>query len=108
VFFFGTAILIVQYYVDKFCLMRIWAPSAALGSEVAKFSRKYMFTIAVVAYAVISAYAFAGFPYDNLCRKDDPTFGAAGTYNIRNSTNTTVVEEDEFFVFCGTFVLLGI
>jgi hypothetical protein len=101
-FFFGTAILIVQYYTDKFCLMRIWASSASLGSEVAKFSRKYFFSFAVVAYAVISAYAFAGFPYDNLCMEDNPKLGAAGTYTVTNDVNTTVLEvsNNEFFVFC--------
>ena len=104
VFFFGTAILIVQYYADKFCLMRIWANSAALGSEVAKFSRKYFFTIAVVAYAVISAYAFAGFPYDNLCRKKQPQFGAAGTYYVENKPYP--VTEDEVFVYCGKWFML--
>jgi hypothetical protein len=103
VFFFGTAILIVQYYADKFCLMRIWANSASLGSEVAKFSRKYFFTMAVVAYAVISAYAFAGFPYDNLCREINPQFGAAGSYTVTNNVNTTTYEvtQNEIFVFCG-------
>jgi hypothetical protein len=97
-FFFGTAILIGQYYTDKFCLMRIWADSASLGSEVAKFSRKYFFSFAVVAYAVISAYAFAGFPYDNLCRKDNPDFGAAGNFVV--NITTYEVTEDQFFVYC--------
>ena len=99
VFFFGTAILIVQYYADKFCLMRIWANSAALGSEVAKFSRKYFFSIAVVAYAVISAYAFAGFPYDNLCRSESPQFGGAGNYSVSGEPYPVTI--DEIFVFCG-------
>jgi len=106
-FFFGTAILIVQYYVsygrhvlsfrdyfpreidvsnlffpkktDKFCLMRIWGYSPFVGSEVAQFSRKYFFSGAILAYAIISAYAWAGFPYDNLCPTG--TFGAARVYN---------------------------
>ena len=101
VFFFGTAILAVQYYTDKFSLMRIWSNNACLGSEVAKLSRKYFFSFAVVAYAIISAYAFAGFPYDNLCLPDDETTGADRTYTVSNATFTTIdVTDPRYFVFC--------
>lgn len=90
--------------------MRIWANSPFLGSEVAQFSRKYFFSGAVVAYAIISAYAWAGFPYDNLCRQENPQSGAAGTFDVtlasdlnsNNSQNvmTINVAEDDFFVYC--------
>jgi hypothetical protein len=92
-FFFGAAILFVQYYVrspnrivpqgvsiansrtqpsmlaffnsqtDKYCLMRIWASSSSLGGELAKFSRRYFFSGALLAMAIVSAYAYAQFPY---------------------------------------------
>jgi hypothetical protein len=94
-FFFGAAILFVQYYVrspngithrsvsiacqltnstvymlaffnsqtDKYCLMRIWASSSTLGGELAQFSRRYFFSGALLAMAIVSAYAYAQFPY---------------------------------------------
>lgn len=105
-FFFGTAILIVQYYTDKYCLLRIWASTAAIGGEVARFSRRYFFSAAVVAYAVINAYVWAGFPYSNLCETDNPRTGAAGTYtdailgNGERRSEDIVVEQDPFVVFC--------
>jgi hypothetical protein len=72
---------------------------------VAQFSRKYFFTGAVLAYAIISAYTFAGFPYDNLCRLDNPTRGVAGLYQdvvLGNGTTTDIdVTIDEEFKFCG-------
>ena len=39
-FFFGFAILLVQYYTDKFCLLRIWGFSPSLGSNLARYSRR--------------------------------------------------------------------
>lgn len=38
-----------------------------LGPKISQFSRKYFFTVAVLAMAVMSSYYWAGFPFDNLC-----------------------------------------
>lgn len=101
--------IIMSNQVDKFCLMRIWANSPHIGSEVARFSRKYFFSAAVVAYAVISSYQWAGFPYDNLCRsgKEDynPITGASRTYsNVvllnGNVLPSVTVRSDEYFQYC--------
>lgn len=91
-------------------MLRLWANSPIIGSEVARFSRKYFFSGAVLAYCIISAYAWAGFPYDNLCI--DPLAdvknrtGAAGIYNnvtlldgetvLKNVT----IENDTKYRFC--------
>ena len=79
-FFFGFAILIVQYWADKYCLMRIWGWSPELGSELASFSRRYFFSGSVVAYFLVSAYAWAQFPYDNVCDPVDPVYRAPASY----------------------------
>lgn len=60
-FLFGFAILFVQYHVDKFCLLRIWGFSPSLGSSLAKYSRRYFFTGATVAFIISSSYAWAQF-----------------------------------------------
>lgn len=102
-FFFGTAILIVQYYVDKYCLMRIWANTAFLGSELARFSRHYFFSGAVLAYAVISAYAWAGFPYDNLCDSNNTTEIDQTSVNITLGDGVDMeilVESHRSVLFC--------
>lgn len=57
----------MMFQVDKFCLMRIWSQNAFIGSELARFSRRYFFSGALLAYSIISAYVWAGFPYDNVC-----------------------------------------
>jgi len=85
--------------------MRIWSSSALLGSEVAKFSRTYFFSGAVLAYAIISAYAWAGFPYDNVCSPDNPiTYnGPAGPINVEFGNGTMgsiTLGQNSTFVFC--------
>ena len=69
-FFFGFLILFFQYFVDKFAMVRLWSWQPAIGSELAVFSRRYFFSSAALATCLVSAYAFAQFPYDNLCDKD--------------------------------------
>ena len=99
--------------------MRIWGYSPSLGSEVAQFSRRYFFSGAILAYALISAYAWAGFPYDNLCAVEDDSYGsAAGTYTnvviaskLIAEPQTITVDQSEYVKFCGqnwrAFVGLG-
>ena len=59
--------LFINYFTDRFGIMRTWKRAAHLGSEVSFISRKYFFSLANVAMAFISAYYWAGFPFDNLC-----------------------------------------
>lgn len=85
---------------DKYCLTRIWAWSPFIGNELARFSRRYFFSGAILAYAIISAYAWAQFPYDNICEPtQDATLGASGEYTTKEGTIT--VEQDTFVVYCG-------
>ena len=53
---------------------------------------------------ISSAYAFAGFPYDNLCQADNPEFGAAGRYTVFLGSDPSPreidVTRDEKFVYC--------
>lgn len=63
----------VQYYTDKYCLVRIWRRAAAIGPRLARISRRYFFTLAVMVFIVSSAYSWAQFPYDNVCDKEGST-----------------------------------
>lgn len=53
--------------------MRIWGWIPTIGSELPKFSRRYFFTGSVLAMAIISAYTWAQFPFDNLCVSTNST-----------------------------------
>jgi hypothetical protein len=86
--------------------MRIWSWTPELGSELASFSRRYFFSGSVVAYFLVSAYAWAQFPYDNVCDPDNPISRAPASYvNILVSSDEpnlrylTVVQSTEV-VFC--------
>lgn len=104
VFVFGFAILVVQYYTDKFCLVRIWRRAPFIGSNLARISRRYFFNIALVVFISSSAYAWAQFPYNNLCDRDT---GAAHTstqeFNnavLLNGTVANITVGEEAVYFC--------
>jgi hypothetical protein len=79
---------------DKFCLMRIWGWTPFIGSELARFSRRYFFSACCLALAFVSAYAWAQFPYDNLCDIEEYKGRArSGTYTNVTMLNKTVVSE---------------
>ena len=63
VFVFGFAIMLVQYFTDKFCLVRVWRMAPSVGANIARISRRYFFNIALVVFIASSAYSWAQFPY---------------------------------------------
>mmetsp|Transcript_2051 Transcript_2051/g.3256 ORF Transcript_2051/g.3256 Transcript_2051/m.3256 type:complete len:974 (-) Transcript_2051:276-3197(-) len=89
-YFICSASLIIAYYTDKFCLLRIWRPAPQLGNEVAEFSREYFFPVVVLALALVNGYLYAMFPYDNVCETDD----LAGTRYAGNYSYTPTDDPD--------------
>jgi len=65
-FFFGSVILTVQYYVDKFCLIRIWFQAPEAGIKVARKSN-FFFSLASVIGVMSSSYYWARFRFDDMC-----------------------------------------
>lgn len=61
--------LLVNFFTDRFSLMRTWKRAPMLGNTISSFSRKYFFSAAIVAMAIASSYYWSGFPFDNLCSK---------------------------------------
>jgi hypothetical protein len=73
-FYMAALALFINYFTDRFGIMRTWKRAAHLGSEVSFISRKYFFSIANMAMAFISAYYWSGFPFDNLCDRNNVLF----------------------------------
>ena len=75
--------LSVQYFADKFLLLRTWARRPPTGPHISKLSRKVFFPLIFLSFSVISSYHWSGFPYDNLCKsnKAPPALIADGTYS---------------------------
>ena len=107
--FIGSAILAIQYFVDRFCLLRIWGWSPNVGAQVAKLSRRYFFTGSLIAFAVVSSVSFASFPYDNVCAplQDNSTIDFSGVYvDVKDgngelvNNGTVVITNSTNFIFC--------
>lgn len=97
-FIFATITLIVRYWVDKFCLLRVWARAPLLGTGISAFSRRYFLTLAVMICAIISAYNFSAFPFDNACATtSDLPSEYIGTFNATDgegNNHIIIVESD--------------
>ena len=63
----SAVLLFIHYEMDKFCLMRVWARTGAIGGDVAEQNRSYIDPFLLVLLACMNAYSYSGFPYDDLC-----------------------------------------
>jgi hypothetical protein len=81
--------LFINYFTDRFSLMRSWKRPPHLGTRISKFSRRYFFSLAILAMAVMSSYYWSGFPFDNLCMNDsfvDSEYVGSFTINANDAT----------------------
>lgn len=106
--------LAVNYYTDRFSLMRSWQRAPRVGTEISNISLNYFFSTALFFLAVMSSFYWSAFPFDNLCPTDqsvNPDF--YGTYNVTTVTNTgnktlyeTVNSDTEVYRFCNQDFIL--
>lgn len=115
-FFLCAFALFIKYFVDRFSLMRTWKRPPQLGTSVSKFSRRYFFSLACVAMAIISSFYWSGFPFDNLCDKDESLpANYKGTFTVKaldqgigmNGTQVTFSESDTPYRVCNQNLLSG-
>jgi len=69
-YLFCSITLCITYFLDKYLLFRRWGQAPASGPSVAKFSRDFFFSIALVIHMIMSAYWWSGFPFDNVSEYD--------------------------------------
>lgn len=62
--------LSVNYYTDRFSLMRSWQRAPRVGTEISNISLNYFFSTALFFLAVMSSFYWSAFPFDNLCPTD--------------------------------------
>jgi len=65
-FLAGATALAVQFFADKYALMRVWAAAPDVGSRLAKANNLFV-GITIMAFAFFSLWFWWGFPFDNLC-----------------------------------------
>ena len=51
--------------------MRSWSRPVQLGTQISDVSRDLFVPLAILIYAISSAYLWSGFPFDNLCVDDE-------------------------------------
>ncbi|KAL7519390.1 hypothetical protein ACHAWX_004152 [Stephanocyclus meneghinianus] len=102
----------VNFYVDKFSLMRTWKPTPMLGPYIANFCRIYFMSSAFAAMAITSSYFFSGFPFDNLCAQDVSHSAYYGSWHITNGvgevTTAVISPGERSFQFCHQFLGPGV
>eukprot|EP00814_Leptocylindrus_danicus_P000784 CAMPEP_0116013916 /NCGR_PEP_ID=MMETSP0321-20121206/5992_1 /TAXON_ID=163516 /ORGANISM="Leptocylindrus danicus var. danicus, Strain B650" /LENGTH=992 /DNA_ID=CAMNT_0003483519 /DNA_START=31 /DNA_END=3010 /DNA_ORIENTATION=+ len=114
-YFVCSAALFLTYYVDKFCLMRVWEPAAHIGTKVAEMNRALFFPLCILALFIVNSYHYARFPYDNLCATNQ-TAGLeyAGSYTIYTEGNVndeyyaeyvTIYANDTAYKYCDQDIL---
>jgi hypothetical protein len=106
-FFFAAASLSVNYWVDKFCLLRTYGPAPLVGNAVAESSRSYLMYSALAVYALMVSYNFAGFPFDQACDTNETVpveyegnhIIATGGEN-HEAFNITITPGENAFKYC--------
>lgn len=113
---FAAVALTVNYYTDRFSLMRSWQRAPSVGNEIATFSRQYFLSTACVILAAMSSFYWAAFPFDNLCKVDDVLYDGVTEdvvidleqHPYPNNSNFTVTPDTEVYRFCNQdFILKG-
>jgi len=104
-FFYASAIFIVYYWVDKFCILRSWQQGPAVGYGVYN-STLFFFKLCTLLYAVSSTYFLSQFPFDNACESFDEENITAYTgdrvVTLLDGTNETIHNITAFrpYKFC--------
>jgi len=107
-FFMCSFTLFINYFTDRFSLMRTWKQQPHLGTHISRINRRIFVPLAVAAQALISSYFWSGFPFDNLCQTDSSGVEGSryvGTWVIQpldgqRRTIVTVDDADPVYKYC--------
>jgi len=88
--FMGAIALTIRYYVEKYCLLRMWRSAPFIGAQLADFSVKYFFTLALALTFYASAFDWAYFRFDRVC--DGETDAVSGEYILNEGDPITIGE----------------
>ncbi|KAL7505906.1 hypothetical protein ACHAXN_007134, partial [Cyclotella atomus] len=90
-YFIRSVSLMMNYYVNKFSLMRTWKRTPHLGNTIARFSSHLFFPLAILAQAVLSSYSWSGFPFDQVCINDGINDSHVNTFTLTPNNGGTSV-----------------
>lgn len=111
VLFMCAIALFVNFFTDRFSLMRSWKPSPKLGRSMSSFTRDITFPIILMVMAFVAVRSWENFTYDSLCSKgtlftpDQNTtwlFSLKGIDGIIGDTQVTLNADTLSYYYCGT------
>jgi hypothetical protein len=79
--FLCSMALCVNYYTDRFSMMRSWKRAPRVSTEISTYSRRYFFSSACVVLVCMSAFYWAAWPFDNLCVANEDAMSASNWTN---------------------------
>lgn len=97
--------LVVNFYADRFSLMRSWAPAPKISHVISRINRIYFIPATIGIMAIISSYTLAQFGFDNLCATDTISQSYLGTWLIpsvdgKKVESVTIDEAYQSYKFC--------
>jgi hypothetical protein len=94
--------LLINYFTDRFSLMRTWKRPPQWGTKISAFSRRYFFSLAIVAMALMASFYWTAFPFDNLCVDEAAASGQfTGVWSTPDVNATRTVSADDLvFRYC--------
>jgi len=111
---FAAVALTVNYYTDRFSLMRSWQRAPSVGKEIATFSRQYFLSTACVVLAGMSSFYWAAFPFDNLCPTEEKYIGPDESLEIQpdqddksDRRKINLANDTNIFRFCNQDFILS-
>jgi hypothetical protein len=114
--FLAALALLVNYYTDRFSLMRTWKRAPRVSTEISTYSRHFFFSSACIFLAGMSSFYWSAFPFDNLCVAGTLNTSLTGNYtaSVSNRFNTDskeiyveLVDSSSEFKFCEQDYILG-
>jgi len=109
--FWAAASLIVNYWVDKWCLFRTYGPAPTIGNQVSVLSRKILFPLMLVIYALMTLRDYAGWPFDNTCDSTselpDEYIGNHTIFSNKKQFNITITADQLPVKYCLQDILTG-
>lgn len=80
-FFLCSFTLFLNYFTDRFSLMRTWKRQRYIGTEISRIARVVAMSLSWLSMALMSSYFYSAYPFDNLCDTGD-TVGSSPAYSL--------------------------
>merc|ERR1719469_565528 len=95
-----AAALLINFYADKFCVMRTWARAPRIGTSIGKINQIYIIPLTLWAMIIMSSYWWASWPFDNLCENGTIHEKYIGTYDFPTKTYQTLDGNETSYKYC--------